>query len=305
MNEPRTVLVAGATGNQGGAVVRALLKHPETWRVRGLTRNPGSPKARTLAAQGVEMIAGDMADAGSLHAAFTGADAAFSVQDSRAAGLAGEVEQGTTFADAATASGIKHLIYTSVGGADRGSGVPHFETKWRIERHIRDIGIPATILRPTAFMEGFGGPPLQRYIGLGIFAGAIPPAKSLQMIATRDIGIFARIALENPDRFVGQALEIAGEELTLQEIIDTVRSVSGKRRIRYLRIPGSITRRMGDSGKMITWLAGHGYRADIPRLRQIHPDLLTLEKWLLQSYVQNRRDLHSNAQGRAEGLETE
>jgi uncharacterized protein YbjT (DUF2867 family) len=276
----RTVLVAGATGKQGGAVVRALLEQPQEWQVRGLTRKPDSPKAKALAARGVEIVGGDMADAAALTKAFSGADAAFSVQDFRAAGLAGEVSQGTNFADAAKASGVQQLVYSSVGGADRHSGVPHFETKWQIEEHIRAIGIPASILRPTSFMEGFGGPAMVRYLALGMFAGAFPLEQPLQMIATRDIGILARIMLAQPDEYVGQAIEVAGDELTFPEIVETIRRATGQRRVRYLRIPGSLTRRMGDAGKLMTWLAEHGYRADIPAVRKLHPGLLTLEDWL-------------------------
>jgi len=276
----RTVLVAGATGKQGGAVVRALLEQPESWHVRGLTRKPEGPRANALAAQGVEIVRGDMADAAALEAAFTGVHAAFSVQDFRAAGLDGEVRQGINFADVAKASGVRHLVYTSVGGADRKSGVPHFETKWRIEQHIRSIDIPATILRPTSFMEGFGGSAMVQYLALGMFAGAFPPDKPLQMIATRDIGILARTALTQPDEFVEREIEIAGDELTFPQIIDAIRRATGRRRVRYLRIPGSMTQRMGGAGKLLTWLVEHGYQADIPECRKLHPGLLTLEDWL-------------------------
>lgn len=275
----QAVLVAGATGRQGGAVVRALLQRPETWQVRGLTRNPHGPQAMALTAHGVEMVHGDLADPATLEPAVAGAYAVFSVQDFRTAGPEGETRQGINLADIAKASGVQHLIYTSVGGADRRSGVPHFESKCRVEEHIRSLGIPASILRPTSFMEGFAGRPVVRSLALGMFAGAFPPNKPLQMIATGDIGIFARIMLERPDEFLGRALELAGDELTITQIVDIISRVTGKR-IRYPRIPSALTRRMGDSGQLLRWLGDHGYRADIPTIRKIHPRLLTFEDWL-------------------------
>lgn len=274
------ILVTGATGNQGGAVIDALLAVPRSWHVRALTRSPQGKKARALAARGVEVFGGDLADASSLKQALNGVHGAFSVQNSMTAGLAKEEQQGLTFADAALAAGVKHFIYTSVGGADRDSGIPHFETKYHIERHIQSIGLPATVLRPASFMEGFGGPGIQRAIGLGIFGSAMPRAKSMQMIAVRDIGIFARLAWEDPDRYIGSALELAGDELTIPDIIATIKRVTGKRFLFRIPAPAGLTRRMGDPGKMIIWIAEDGYQANIAALRAIYPDMLTFEDWL-------------------------
>lgn len=276
------ILVSGATGNQGGAVVDALLADAGRWHVRVLTRNPAGKKAAALAARGVEVHGGDLADAASLKAALTGAHGAFSVQNSMSAGLAGEESQGITFADAALAAGVKHFVYTSAGGADRDSGVPHFETKHRIEQHIKSIALPTTVLRPVSFMEGFGATGFQGAMGLGIFGSAVSPTKPMQMIAVRDIGIFARIAWNDPLRFIGDGLELAGDELTIPDIIATIKRVTGRRFVPRIPVPAGLTKRMGDPGKMITWIADDGYRADIPALRAIHPGMLTFEDWLRQ-----------------------
>lgn len=281
-NGKPVILVAGATGNQGGAVVDALASEPRRWHVRALTRSPQGKKAKALAARGVEVFGGDLADASSLKPALDGAYGAFSVQNSMAAGLAKEKLQGVNFADVALAAGVKHLVYASVGGADRDSGVPHFETKYHIERHIESIGLPATVLRPVSFMEGFGAPGIQRAIGLGIFGSVLPPAKPMQMVAVRDIGIFARLAWEDPERYLGSALELAGDELTIPDIVATIKRVTGKRFVFRIPAPAAMTRGMGDAGKMITWISEDGYQANISALRARYPDMLTFEAWLRQ-----------------------
>ncbi|MGP3964065.1 NmrA/HSCARG family protein [Nonomuraea sp. 3N208] len=270
------ILATGATGNQGGAVVDALLGEPGRWRVRALSRDPSSAAARALAARGVEVVAGDMADAGSLRRALTGVHGVFSVQNSRTAGLEGEVRQGVTLIDAAQAAGVAHFVYTSVGGAERVRGIPHFDTKWEIEQHLLAADLPATVLRPTTFtdvftMRGAG-------IGLGMMAAALGPAKPLQMIAVRDIGVFARLAFEQPDAFAGQALELAGDELTVPRIAATLKAAG--RPGRYPRLPRLVLRAMGKEARMLFWFGESGYRADIPALRTLHPGLLTLEAWL-------------------------
>ena len=113
----RRVLVTGATGRQGGAVVRHML--PKGWRLRALTRNPQSHAAQSLASWGVELVQGDMDDTTSLARAATGLYGIYSVQDFWAVGAKREVQQGKNVADAAKKAGVKHFVYSSVGGAER------------------------------------------------------------------------------------------------------------------------------------------------------------------------------------------
>jgi uncharacterized protein YbjT (DUF2867 family) len=272
------ILVAGATGNQGGAVVDALLEHPDRWRVRALTRDPSGASARALGARGVEVIAGDMADEESLKRALKGAYGVFSVQNPRTTGLRGEVEQGITLSDAARATGVEHFVYTSVGGVERVRGIPHFDTKWKIEQHLRTTGLPVTTLRPTTFMDVFTMRAAS--VGLGMMAAALGRGTSLQMIATRDIGVFARLAFEQPKTYTGQALELAGDQLTVPQIAATLKAAG--RRGRYPRLPRMLLRAMGKEARMLFWFAESGYDADIPDLRKRHPGLLTFQAWLAQ-----------------------
>src|SRR5262245_48794906 len=122
----RTVLITGGTGQQGGATVARLLERSRV-RVRVLTRDPNAAKASALRAQNVELVKGDLDDAASLRAALAGVSSVFSVQSFLEAGVAAEERRGKALADAARAAGVEHIVYTSVDGAERGSGVPHFE----------------------------------------------------------------------------------------------------------------------------------------------------------------------------------
>ena len=161
MSNENVVLVTGGTGSQGGATVTHLLAAKKV-RVRVLTRNLESPKAKSLAARGVELVKGDFEDVASLRTALAGVSAAFSVQQwTEKGGTAAEELNGKRFADAIKASGSPHLVYSSAEGVERKSGLGHYESKWAIEQHIRDLNLPATILRPVGFMDTLGVPAMQ------------------------------------------------------------------------------------------------------------------------------------------------
>ena len=125
----RPILVAGATGRQGGSVIRHLLERQLT--VRALVRDPQSDRAKALAGQGIETAQGDMDDLASLKKAMAGVHGVYSVQDYFTAGAAREVQEGKNMADTALDAGVEHFVFSSVGGAERRSGIPHFETKWK------------------------------------------------------------------------------------------------------------------------------------------------------------------------------
>ena len=152
-NSDKTVLVAGATGRQGGAVIRNML--PKGWKLRALTRSLSSYAAQDLKRQGVEVVQGDLEDPASLARAAQGVYGIYSVQDFWAVGAKREVQQGKNLADAAKKTGVQHLVYSSVGGAERNTGIPHWESKWEVEKYIRSLGLPVTILRPVTFMEDY------------------------------------------------------------------------------------------------------------------------------------------------------
>jgi uncharacterized protein YbjT (DUF2867 family) len=272
------ILVTGATGLQGGATARHLLAGG--WPVRALVRDPHSPGATELARSGAELVVGDMDDRDSLDAAVRGAHGVFSVQPAFIAPdfAENELQRGVNVADAAHAAGVGHLVYASVGSADRASGIPHWEVKWEIEQHIRALGIPATVLRPVMFMEYHADPTYGVY-GQAAHIRTIPPDERVQLIAVSDIGAFAALAFADPRRFVGQAIELAGDELSLDQLLSAIARATG-RDVAVIagRTPADASTAEGEFAAMTS--SFRGWSADIPTLRMLHPALLDFDSWL-------------------------
>ena len=277
----KTILVTGATGQQGGAVARQLLKQP-SFAIRALTRDSAKPAARALAQSGAEVIRGDLDDPASLRGALEGVYGVFSVQNFMEAGFDGEIRQGKLIADAAKAAGVQHFVYSSVVSADRHTGLPHFESKWQIEMHIGQSGLSHTILRPAFFMQNW-----YNYLREPILNGTVPlplnPQTPLQQISVDDIGAFAALAFQNPSRWHGRTIELAGEELTMLRVAELLTHALA-RPVKYVQVPWEQFRQ--DAGeemtKMYRWFNDVGYHVNISALRQEHPNLATLEKVLGQ-----------------------
>jgi uncharacterized protein YbjT (DUF2867 family) len=281
INSDATVLVSGATGRQGGAVIRHLL--PKKWKLRALTRNSRSHAAQELARQGIEVVEGDLEDPASLDRASRGVYGIYSVQDFWAVGARREVQQGKNLADAARKAGVRHFVYSSVGGAERGTGITHWESKWEIENYIRKLALPATILRPASFMETYHILEVEVGILKGKLLDPVRADKAYQTIATDDIGAFAALAFERPKDFIGLELEIAGSELTNIEAAKVFSRVMRKP-VKFRRLPMPIVRLVlgKEFYQMFRWFNMAGYKADIAALRRRYPEihLHTLEEWL-------------------------
>jgi uncharacterized protein YbjT (DUF2867 family) len=282
-NEKPLVLVTGGTGKQGGATVAELLAANKT-RIRVLTRDHKSPKAQRLAQRGVELSLGDLDDPAAVQVALRDVSAAYSVQTTEGrGGIEAEERQGKSFAEAVKAVGGVHLVYSSVDGAERASGVPHFESKWRIEQHIARLSLPATILRPVAFMENFATSGFTLAMSFGMMKATMGAMRKLQLIAVSDIGWFAARALELPERYKDRKIAIAGDELSLAEILAVYKRVVGKAPA-VVPLPGFAPRLMlsKDMYLMLRWFAEAGYTGDIAAIRREHPGTLTFEGWLRQ-----------------------
>jgi len=254
------------------------------WKVRALVRDPATPAAQHLANHGIQLITGDLFSAASLAEALSGVYGVFSVQPSAARhGVGGEIIQGTRLADAAAKAQVQHFVYSSVGGAERDSGIPHFESKWQVEKHIRALGLPAPILRPVFFMENFTsffGAPIKEHHQLIL---PLHPETRLQLIATGNIASFAALAFEQPTGFLGKALEIAGDELRMTELAATFSRVM-KRPIAFVERPMEhLLQGNPETALLFAWFNTQGYQAVLPALRALDPALLTLETWLRQT----------------------
>ena len=281
-NQDKRILVIGATGQQGGAVVKALQK--TDFAIRALVRpyaptNPKSEKVKQLEQQGIQIVQGDLDDVNTLVQAMDGAYGVFSVTTFfQKGGVQKEEAQGKRAADSAKTAGIQHFVYSSVGGAERNSGVPHFESKWHVEEHIRKIGLPYTIIRPTTFMTNLQevSAPI-RFLALSM-SRVSNLEKPLQMIAVQDIGKWVAHVFLHPETYISKAIEIAGDEVTFSDMITTYQKVYGKKP-KSMWLPASLFSK-GDLGKMFTWLTKYGYKADLKANRSAIPDLLNYEQFL-------------------------
>ncbi|MER6503342.1 NmrA/HSCARG family protein [Streptomyces sp. NPDC001455] len=261
------ILVLAATGGQGRVVSAALLGRGA--RVRALVRDPGRSAARELADQGVEVVAGSLSDRESLAAAMNGVAGVFAFTTPFEAGVDAEVAQGREILSAATKEGVPHLVFSSVAGADQESGVPHFDSKARIEAELADGDVPYTILGPTYFFDNaLGG--AQRILG-GVLDLPLPPDRPLQQLARNDLGAFAAEVLLNPASYVGQRIELASDAPTPTEMATALGAALG-REVRHEQVPLTAIGNP-DMHAMWTFLNGPGYRVDIPALHTAHPEV--------------------------------
>lgn len=283
-----TIAVYGATGQQGGAVLDALLAKGAS--VRALVRNPSSDRAQALAQRGVELVQADADEPASLVPALDGVKALFFMTTPpggvQTEDTEGETRQGIALADAAKQAGVPHVVYSSVGGAERETGVPHFESKRRVEEHLESLGVPTTLVRPAFFMENLLGmrPSLE---GDEIVVRLpLPDAVPLQMIAVKDIGAVAATALLDPQSIPDSAIEIAGDELTGSQIAAAYAKHTGMP-ARYEALPLSVLDDSYDMQAMFRWFAeSAAYQADLAQVRALVPEVLDLPAWLRTVEVQ-------------------
>jgi uncharacterized protein YbjT (DUF2867 family) len=276
MTSDRTILITGVTGNQGGAVARAL--EGRGFRLRGLTRKPESEPAATLARQGVDIVKGDLDDGATLRRALTDAWGVFAVQNTLEAGVEGEEAQGKRLATLAREAGVEHFVYTSVGSAHKGTGVPHFDNKWRIEETVRDLRFPShVILRPVFFMENLLAPfSLQG----STLAWALAPGTKLQMIAVEDIGWIGARAFIDAAALNRREIDIAGDVRTMPEVAEILTQALG-RPIAFAQTPiAQVQQYSKEMALMLEWFDRVGYSADIAGLeREFGGALTKLPDW--------------------------
>src|SRR5258705_62895 len=223
MGQKLNVVVTGGTGKQGGAVVKSLLERGH--EVRAVTRSTDSAKAKELANVGVTLVRASLEDTAALTTALEGATSFFAMTTPCEGGTQAETRQGVSAADASKAAGV-HLVFTSVGSANRQTGVPHFDSKYKVEEHIARIGVRATVLAPVYFMENlyFG----KEQLAKSIYAAALPPTRGLAQVAVADIGAIAVRLLEDPGRFAGKRFDLASDDPTGNDVVAILARVTGR-----------------------------------------------------------------------------
>ena len=261
------ILVTGATGNQGNAVARQLLANGH--KVRAMTRRPEGAAAQALGSLGAAVVQGDFDDSASLERALDGAWGVFAVQNTWEAGVEKEEEQGKRLAELACKMGVTHFVYTSVGSADRATGIPHFDNKWRIEEAVRRLGFPShTVLRPVFFMENWTSPWFKPGLDQGKLMIGLEPETVLQMISVADIGKYGLIAFEQHDKLDGEAIDIAGDAKTMPETAGILGKAMG-RSVTFVQVPIEEVRKSGeDFAIMLEWFDRVGYDVGISSLEK-------------------------------------
>lgn len=278
---PETILVMGATGRQGGAVVDELLARG--YAVRGMTRSPQGKKARRLAERGVAVVQGDYRDPDSLRAALDGVHGAFYYS-----GLSqDELGEALNVIAAAGQAAIEHLVYSSGAAAEPGVGMPD-AAKTRAELALRDSGVPFTVLRPVAFMENFDRQ--QRRTWKQGIIDSRAPDRIVCFIAIRDIGFFAGEAFAHPDEWLGRRVNIAGDRMTLAELTATFGAVLG-RDVAYVRRPLEeyLQGFPAPLRPLFRWYDEVGYDVDAAGWRARYPRLTTLDAYLRRTGWENWR----------------
>ena len=283
----REVLVFGATGNVGGATAREMLRRG--WRVRAVTRNPRSEKARALAALGAEVVQGDMDDRAALERVFDGFRRVLSVQNWQVSGPEGEVRQGKQVADVARSVGVEHLVFSSAGTGEANTGVPHFDNKLIIERHMQDLGLPFTVVRPVPFMELMTAKEFFPPVGIWGFSPKVLGWNTpLPWVAVRDIGVAVANIFENPDVWIGREQILCGDVKSLEECREIFAAAKGKRPFR-IPLPPWLFRKMAGDELVVMWewmkdWIGRQGTEGLLELREsaraVCPEMLDVEAWL-------------------------
>jgi len=260
MTDTKTVLITGATGQQGGAVAKELLKRGG-FKVRAMTRKPDGAAAQSLAKLGAEIVVGDLNDAESLDRALSGAWGVWAVQNTWEAGVDAEEAQGKRLAHRSREKGVGHFVYTSVGSAHRKTGIPHFDNKFRVEETVRGLNFAShVILRPVFFMENMVSP---WFLNGDTVATAMKPDRKLQMVAVQDIGQYGALAFQKASELNRAEIDIAGDELTIPAATAIV-SEFKKTPIKFVELPIDVIRKNSeDFALMLEWFDKVGYNADI------------------------------------------
>ncbi|CAG8070479.1 unnamed protein product [Penicillium salamii] len=291
------VLITGATGKQGGSLIRSLVARKSPLEILAVTRNSQSHSAQKLTklSSNIRLVEGNLDDPAALfktaqqltQSAIWGV---YSVQTAIGNG-ASEERQGKALVDESLKQKVQFFVYSSV---DRGGDasytsatkIPHFINKHNIEHHLVDksknTDMKWFILRPTAFYENL----VPWFFGK-VFATSFKMAlkgKSLQMVATDDIGFFGAEAFMNSEKYQNQSLSLAGDDLTYDQFVQIFEQKTGQPiPSTYRFLCSMFMTSMKDMGYMFKWFHDTGYKANIPELKKINPNLKDFGTWLEQN----------------------
>jgi uncharacterized protein YbjT (DUF2867 family) len=275
-NSNRTILVTGATGHQGSAVAHHLLKRGN-FQVRALVRDRNTPAAQSLHRLGAELFVGDLDQQASLEHALQNVYGVFSMQGLND-GIEAEIREGKALVDVAKAFGIGHFVYSSVGSAERKTGVPHFDSKFQIEEYLRASGLPYTILRPVFFLFNYNG---MRIVETGTLSQPLSPDTKLQQLSEDDYGEMVSEVFARFTDFANREIEVASGEMTMPEVAAAFTRVLGKN-VAYQQIPfEAFEQQAGEEmTTMYRWFENVGYGADLAQLKRDFPAPTDFDSYL-------------------------
>jgi uncharacterized protein YbjT (DUF2867 family) len=263
----KDILVIGATGDQGGAVVRHLLAREDDFHVHGLTRNNSSERAENLTSRGVTMLEGDLDDRDSLRRVMEGMNGVFCVTNFWEAGYERQIQQGKNAADVASELGVEHLVFSGVGDHDQPTGIPHFDSAFEIDQHLQEIGLANTILKPVFFFQNFER--MSDDIVDGTLVMPLEEGVKLQMVDVDDIGKAAAVAFRRPDQFIGTRHNLAGEALTLEQMARIFADILDiDIEVRHMDMDRAREQMGREAALMYEWFNDHGYTTDLEQVRE-------------------------------------
>lgn len=289
--EKKTIVVCASTGNQGKAAVEALLAHGK-WNVVALTRDPQSSRAQFLMDLGADVKKGDIEDKASLLQAFQNVYGVFGVTqpwsaDYKKCDTNKELLQGRNIVEACNESDVKHLVLSTVlnFGAIH-TGVPHVDSKLKIEDFALENKIPCTFLRPASFMDNIGMNffPIKN----GLIRGFVAADAKVPYVACADIGAFAAIAFERPDIYIGKGINLISDFVSGQDLCSILSALRNGERFRYKSPPQLILRIFAKEFYLMRSYFDKNGRPPYPKevfqvienCKEIHPNLLTVEEFL-------------------------
>ena len=305
MSQNKIIAVMGATGAQGGGLVRAILNDKQGgFSARAITRNVNSDKAKALAKMGAEIVQADVNDEKSIRKAFDGAYGTYCVTFYwEHFSPEKELAQAKNLAQAAKEAGVKHVIWSSLEDMRKWVPlsdnrmptlmgkykVPHFDAKGEANKFFTDLGLPVTIMNTSFYWDNM------IYFGMGPKKGpdgklaiTFPMGdKKLPAMAAEDIGKCAYGIFKRGREFIGKTVGISGEFLTGEQMAAQLSEVLGKE-IVYNSVSPEVYRKFGfpgaeDLGNMFQvkrdFEKEYCADRDLKLSRSLNPELLTFRKW--------------------------
>ena len=282
------VAVVGATGRQGSAVVRHLLR--DRWRVRALTRDPSGAAARALGDQGAQIYRVDTEDIGSLATAFHGVHGAFNVQNPMSSSLAAEVRQGRHVAEAAAEAGVSHIVYGAAGIGEEATGVGSWHSKRAVAARFRDLGLRLTVLRPMAFMELMTDKTYYPSVGVWhLMPKLMGSGRPVGWLCLDDLGAITARVFADPDRWGDTSLELVSDVQSVDACRALWAEVAGRRARGFPMPVWMFERFVGtDLTTMWRWLRTAEFEMSPKATREILPEALTVRDWMRRTLRESR-----------------